>query len=112
MNTAEYSPLKRYVSFDELEEAIRIGEYRERQRNKKKAKVSKEDWQCGDCGTVYSHKVKSCTNPELDKWALAKYQEGYQRGLLEAEKELDKFKDAVETIQDFGFGVVFKRRQK
>jgi hypothetical protein len=104
--------MKRHESFDELEEAIRIGEHRERQRNKRKAEVSKEDWQCGDCGTVYSYKVGSCTNPELDRWALAKFQEGYEYGKSVAEKELDKFKDALQTIEDFGFEVIFSRRQK
>lgn len=104
--------MKRHESFDELEEAIKIGEYRERQRNKRKAKVNKEDWQCGDCGTVYSHKVGSCTNPELDRWALAKFQEDYEYGVSVAEKELDKFKDALQTIEDFGFEVVFSRRER
>jgi hypothetical protein len=74
--------------------------------------MSKEDWQCGDCGTVYSHKVKSCTNPELDRWALAKFREGYEYGKSVAEKELDNFKDALQTIEDFGFEVVFNGREK
>lgn len=102
--------MKRHESFDELEEAIKIGEYRERQRNKKKAKVDKEDWQCGDCGTVYSYKVGSCTNPELDRWALRKFQEGYDYGLSVAEKEIDKLKDAIQTVENFGFKVVVSRR--
>lgn len=72
--------------------------------------MSKEDWQCGDCGSVYSHKVQSCTNPELDRWALRKYQEGYEHGVSVAKKEVDKLKDAIQTVEDFGFEVVFSRR--
>lgn len=72
--------------------------------------MSKEDWQCGDCGTVYSYKVQSCTNPELDQWGLRKFQEGYEYGVSVAEKEIDRLKDAIQTVEDFGFEVVFSRR--
>ena len=102
--------MKRHESFNELEEAIKIGEYRKRQHNKKKAKVNKEDWQCGDCVTVYSYKVQSCTSPELDRWAHRKFQEGYEYGVSVAEKEVGRLKDAIQTVEDFVFEVVFSRR--
>jgi hypothetical protein len=74
--------------------------------------MSKEPWKCGDCGTVYSAKVRYCKNTELDKIAIQKYREGYLSGLSHVGDDLREFKTAIETINRLGFEVIVRTDQE
>lgn len=73
--------------------------------------MSKETWQCGDCGTTYSSKVTRCTNTEGDNWGIEQFQRGYRYGIQKSEDSLSKFKKALRDLDDLGFEVTLKEKK-
>lgn len=67
-----------------------------------------EDWFCGDCGTRYSSDVQSCTNPELDRYVLDKWRQGYERGLSEGKQNTNPLEvvKAIKMLNSYGLTVI------
>jgi len=61
-----------------------------------------DEWVCGDCGTRYPADIHGCVNPDLDRLALNKLNQGRQEVAAEYAKQLREILDAVAILSRYG----------
>jgi hypothetical protein len=74
--------------------------------------MEEDEWQCGDCKTTYSAKVKYCKKPKLDQLALEKWREGFLAGLHQGQNTSMQIEDALQIVAQLGFKIIYEAERE
>ena len=61
-----------------------------------------EYWVCGDCGTQYPPDIHGCVNPDLDRLAIIKRNEGRQQEAQNKARQIIEILEAVNVLSRYG----------